>query len=120
MAQGGVKKIGKRSQAVSAKKEAILAAALAAGNTVLAKPAEQTPLIAAQGVAILLEAGVPPGVIQLLPGRGETVGAALTSDERVRGCSPAQPKSPRYCSAISPAAWMLRVARRRSSPKPAA
>jgi RHH-type proline utilization regulon transcriptional repressor/proline dehydrogenase/delta 1-pyrroline-5-carboxylate dehydrogenase len=36
-------------------------------------------------VAILLEAGVPPGVIQLLPGRGETVGAALTSDERVRG-----------------------------------
>lgn len=38
-----------------------------------------------QGVAILLEAGVPPGVIQLLPGRGETVGAALTSDERVRG-----------------------------------
>ena len=62
-----------------------IAAALAAGNTVLAKPAEQTPLIAAQGVAILLEAGVPPGVIQLLPGRGETVGAALTSDERVRG-----------------------------------
>ncbi|STT02655.1 proline dehydrogenase/delta-1-pyrroline-5-carboxylate dehydrogenase [Klebsiella pneumoniae] len=57
----------------------------AAGNSVLAKPAEQTPLIAAQGVAILLEAGVPPGVIQLLPGRGETVGAALTSDERVRG-----------------------------------
>lgn len=47
-----------------------IAAALAAGNSVLAKPAEQTPLIAAQGVAILLEAGVPPGVIQLLPGRG--------------------------------------------------
>lgn len=39
-----------------------IAAALAAGNTVLAKPAEQTPLIAAQGVAILLEAGVPPGL----------------------------------------------------------
>ena len=62
-----------------------IAAALAAGNTVLAKPAEQTPLIAAQGVAILLEAGVPPGVVQLLPGRGETVGARLTADERVRG-----------------------------------
>ncbi len=62
-----------------------IAAALAAGNSVLAKPAEQTPLIAAQGVAILLEAGVPPGVIQLLPGRGETVGAKLTADERVRG-----------------------------------
>ena len=37
-----------------------IAAALAAGNSVLAKPAEQTPLIAAQGIAILLEAGVPP------------------------------------------------------------
>ena len=62
-----------------------IAAALAAGNCVLAKPAEQTPLIAAQGVAILLEAGVPPGVVQLLPGRGETVGAQLTADSRVRG-----------------------------------
>ena len=62
-----------------------IAAALAAGNSVLAKPAEQTPLIAAQGIAILLEAGVPPGVVQLLPGQGETVGAQLTSDERVRG-----------------------------------
>ncbi|WJD48151.1 MULTISPECIES: trifunctional transcriptional regulator/proline dehydrogenase/L-glutamate gamma-semialdehyde dehydrogenase [unclassified Enterobacter] len=62
-----------------------IAAALAAGNCVLAKPAEQTPLIAAAGVAILLEAGVPPGVVQLLPGRGETVGAQLTADSRVRG-----------------------------------
>ena len=61
-----------------------IAAALAAGNSVLAKPAEQTPLIAAQGVNILLEAGVPAGVLQLLPGRGETVGAKLTGDERVR------------------------------------
>ncbi len=60
-------------------------AALAAGNTVLAKPAEQTPLIAAQAVRILLEAGVPAGAVQLLPGRGETVGAALITDERVRG-----------------------------------
>ena len=51
----------------------------------LAKPAEQTPLIAAQGINILLEAGVPAGVVQLLPGRGETVGAKLTSDNRVRG-----------------------------------
>ncbi|MEX9253006.1 trifunctional transcriptional regulator/proline dehydrogenase/L-glutamate gamma-semialdehyde dehydrogenase [Pseudenterobacter timonensis] len=62
-----------------------IAAALAAGNSVLAKPAEQTPLIAAQGVQILLEAGVPAGVVQLLPGRGETVGAKLTADTRVRG-----------------------------------
>ncbi|PYC27328.1 trifunctional transcriptional regulator/proline dehydrogenase/L-glutamate gamma-semialdehyde dehydrogenase [Aquipseudomonas alcaligenes] len=60
-------------------------AALAAGNTVLAKPAEQTPLIAAQAVRILLEAGVPAGAVQLLPGRGETVGARLVGDERVRG-----------------------------------
>jgi RHH-type transcriptional regulator, proline utilization regulon repressor / proline dehydrogenase / delta 1-pyrroline-5-carboxylate dehydrogenase len=62
-----------------------VAAALAAGNTVLAKPAEQTPLIAAQAVRILLEAGVPGGAVQLLPGRGETVGARLVGDERVRG-----------------------------------
>ena len=62
-----------------------VAAALAAGNTVLAKPAEQTPLIAAQVVRILLDAGVPSGAVQLLPGRGETVGAGLIGNERVRG-----------------------------------
>ena len=62
-----------------------IAAALAAGNTVLAKPAEQTPLIAAEGVRILLQAGIPEGVLQLLPGRGETVGATLVGDGRVRG-----------------------------------
>ena len=50
-----------------------VAAALAAGNSVIAKPAEQTPLIAAQAVALLREAGVPAGAVQLLPGRGETV-----------------------------------------------
>ena len=62
-----------------------VAAALAAGNPVLAKPAEQTPLIAAQAVRLLLEAGIPEGVLQLLPGRGETVGAGLVGDERVKG-----------------------------------
>ena len=62
-----------------------IAAALAAGNSVLAKPAEQTPLIAAQAVAIMHEAGVPRGALQLLPGDGETVGAQLTQDNRVRG-----------------------------------
>ena len=62
-----------------------IAAALAAGNSVLAKPAEQTPLIAARAVAILHEAGVPQGTLQLLPGAGETVGAQLTADRRVRG-----------------------------------
>ena len=61
-----------------------VAAALAAGNTVLAKPAEQTPLIAAQAVRLLREAGVPAGAVQLLPGTGETVGAALVADARTR------------------------------------
>jgi RHH-type proline utilization regulon transcriptional repressor/proline dehydrogenase/delta 1-pyrroline-5-carboxylate dehydrogenase len=60
-------------------------AALAAGNVVLAKPAEQTPLVAAAAVRLLHEAGVPRGALQLLPGRGETVGAALVGDARVQG-----------------------------------
>ena len=62
-----------------------VAAALAAGNPVLAKPAEQTPLIAAAAVRLLREAGVPAAAVQLLPGRGETVGAALVGDVRVKG-----------------------------------
>ncbi len=61
-----------------------VAAALAAGNPVLAKPAEETPLIAAQAVAILHEAGVPADVLQLLPGQGE-VGARLVGDARAQG-----------------------------------
>jgi RHH-type proline utilization regulon transcriptional repressor/proline dehydrogenase/delta 1-pyrroline-5-carboxylate dehydrogenase len=61
-----------------------VAAALAAGNPVLAKPAEETPLIAAQAVAILHAAGVPADALQLLPGQGE-VGARLVADPRVRG-----------------------------------
>ena len=62
-----------------------MAAALAAGNSVLAKPAEQTPLIAAQAVAFLHAAGVPRDALQFLPGRGEVVGARLVADARVRG-----------------------------------
>ncbi|WP_370241188.1 bifunctional proline dehydrogenase/L-glutamate gamma-semialdehyde dehydrogenase PutA [Pararhodobacter marinus] len=62
-----------------------IAGALAAGNAVLAKPAEQTPLIAAHAVALLHEAGVPRAVLQFLPGEGVEVGAALTSDPRVDG-----------------------------------
>ena len=62
-----------------------VAAALAAGNPVLAKPAEQTPLVAAEMVRLLRRAGVPRAVLQLVPGRGETVGAALVADARVRG-----------------------------------
>ncbi|WP_295074659.1 bifunctional proline dehydrogenase/L-glutamate gamma-semialdehyde dehydrogenase PutA [Tabrizicola sp.] len=61
-----------------------IGAALAAGNAVLAKPAEQTPLIATLAVDHLLAAGVPATALQLLPGDG-TVGAALTRDPRVSG-----------------------------------
>ncbi|MBI2731948.1 MAG: L-glutamate gamma-semialdehyde dehydrogenase, partial [Aquabacterium sp.] len=62
-----------------------IAAALAAGNTVLAKPAEQTPLIAAQAVRILHEAGIPVAALQMLPGTGDTVGAALVAHAAIRG-----------------------------------
>ncbi|WP_295980429.1 trifunctional transcriptional regulator/proline dehydrogenase/L-glutamate gamma-semialdehyde dehydrogenase [uncultured Variovorax sp.] len=62
-----------------------VAAALAAGNPVLAKPAEQTPLVAAEAVRVLWQAGIPRAAVQLLPGRGETVGAALVADARVQG-----------------------------------
>ena len=62
-----------------------VSAALAAGNAVVAKPAEQTPLVAAQAVRLLHEAGVPPQVLHLLPGDGPHVGALLVSDPRVSG-----------------------------------
>ncbi|WP_417239771.1 bifunctional proline dehydrogenase/L-glutamate gamma-semialdehyde dehydrogenase PutA [Celeribacter halophilus] len=62
-----------------------ISAALATGNAVLAKPAEQTPLMAAHAVALLHEAGVPRTALQLLTGDGPTVGAALTSDARIDG-----------------------------------
>ncbi len=62
-----------------------VAAALAAGNAVIAKPAEQTPLVAAAMVGLLHAAGVPGGALQLLPGDGESVGAPLVADARVRG-----------------------------------
>jgi RHH-type proline utilization regulon transcriptional repressor/proline dehydrogenase/delta 1-pyrroline-5-carboxylate dehydrogenase len=62
-----------------------VAAALVAGNVVLAKPAEQTPLIAHRAVELFHEAGTPRAALQLLPGRGEVVGAALTLDARVKG-----------------------------------
>jgi RHH-type proline utilization regulon transcriptional repressor/proline dehydrogenase/delta 1-pyrroline-5-carboxylate dehydrogenase len=62
-----------------------VAAAFAAGNAVLAKPAEQTPLVAFETVKILLEAGVPAEALAFLPGRGETVGARLVADARTCG-----------------------------------
>ena len=61
-----------------------VSAALVAGNAVVAKPAEQTPLIAAEAVRILHEAGVPPSALHLVPGDGK-VGAALVADARVAG-----------------------------------
>ena len=59
-------------------------AALVVGNTVVAKPAEQTPLIAALAVAMLHDAGVPPSALHLVPGDG-AVGASLVADPRVAG-----------------------------------
>ena len=62
-----------------------IAAALMAGNAVIAKPAEPTPVIAAYAIALLHQAGVPKAALQLLPGRGSVVGTAMTSDARVSG-----------------------------------
>ncbi|MBS0396994.1 MAG: aldehyde dehydrogenase family protein, partial [Proteobacteria bacterium] len=62
-----------------------VAAALAAGNAVVAKPAEQTPLVAALATELLHGAGVPGEVLQFLPGDGARVGARLTADARVAG-----------------------------------
>ena len=62
-----------------------VAAALATGNGVLAKPAEQTPAIALEAVRLLHECGVPADALQLLHGPGETVGAALVADPRIAG-----------------------------------
>ncbi|WBA10015.1 bifunctional proline dehydrogenase/L-glutamate gamma-semialdehyde dehydrogenase PutA [Salinivibrio kushneri] len=62
-----------------------VSAALVAGNTVVAKPAEQTSIIAYRAIELLLETGIPTGVIQLLPGSGPVVGAPLTEDSRIAG-----------------------------------
>jgi RHH-type proline utilization regulon transcriptional repressor/proline dehydrogenase/delta 1-pyrroline-5-carboxylate dehydrogenase len=62
-----------------------LAAALVTGNTVVAKPAEQTPAVASQAVALLHAAGIPAAALQLLHGSGETVGAALVAAPGVAG-----------------------------------
>ena len=62
-----------------------VAAALATGNVVIAKPAEQTCLIAARAVEIMHEAGIPAGALQLVPGDGPSVGAALVSNPCLAG-----------------------------------
>ncbi|QUS36175.1 bifunctional proline dehydrogenase/L-glutamate gamma-semialdehyde dehydrogenase PutA [Falsirhodobacter algicola] len=62
-----------------------IAAALMAGNAVIAKPAEATPLVADLAVRLLHEAGVPAAALQLVPGDGGVVGTALSSDPRIGG-----------------------------------
>ncbi|RBP53275.1 L-proline dehydrogenase /delta-1-pyrroline-5-carboxylate dehydrogenase [Arenicella xantha] len=62
-----------------------ISAALVAGNCVLAKPAEQTPLVAARAVELFLQAGCPPQALQLILGEGAFVGGLLTSDPRIQG-----------------------------------
>jgi len=62
-----------------------VAAALVAGNTVIAKPAHQTPLVAARVVRLLHEAGIPDKALHFLPGSGADVGMKLVGDERIAG-----------------------------------
>jgi RHH-type proline utilization regulon transcriptional repressor/proline dehydrogenase/delta 1-pyrroline-5-carboxylate dehydrogenase len=62
-----------------------VAAALAAGNTVIAKPAEQGTLVAARAIALLERAGIPPGALQFLPGDGRALGETLLPDSRIAG-----------------------------------
>lgn len=62
-----------------------VAASLVAGNCVIAKPAGQTPLIAAKAVSLFYEAGVPHSVLHLMPGSGSKIGNALIADERSSG-----------------------------------
>lgn len=62
-----------------------IAGALVGGNVVIAKPAEQTPLIAGRAIALMHQSGIPTGALQLLPGYGATVGKQLTSDPRIDG-----------------------------------
>lgn len=60
-------------------------AAVVAGNSVLAKPAEQTSLVASRCMELVYEAGIPRNVLQLLPGKGSEIGPLLTNDARVTG-----------------------------------
>lgn len=62
-----------------------MTAALAAGNTVVAKPSDQTTLIAALAVKLLHQAGIPNDVLQLMPGRSRVIGNVLVADPRVKG-----------------------------------
>ena len=77
-------------------------AALAAGNAVVAKPAEQTPLVAALAVALLHEAGVPPSALHLVPGDGRSVPASSPTAASPASPSPARPRSAASSIARSP------------------
>ena len=71
-----------------------LAPALATGNTVVLKPAEQTPLTALRVAELIAEAGFPDGVVNILPGYGPTAGAAIAATwTSIRSLSPDPPKS---------------------------
>jgi RHH-type transcriptional regulator, proline utilization regulon repressor / proline dehydrogenase / delta 1-pyrroline-5-carboxylate dehydrogenase len=85
-----------------------LAAALAAGNTVLAKPAEQAVLTAARAVGLLSAAGVPDGALQFLPGRGAVIGDALLGDERIAGVA--------FTGSVETARHIARALARRDGP----
>ena len=62
-----------------------VSAALAAGNSVIAKPAEQTPIVAAEMVRLLHASGIPGDVLHFVPGRGSRIGPVLTGDPRIAG-----------------------------------
>lgn len=62
-----------------------VAAALAAGNSVIAKPANPTPLVAYQAIQLLLQAGIPAEVLHFLPGGGRSLGAVINTDPRIKG-----------------------------------
>ncbi|MDQ1237498.1 MAG: trifunctional transcriptional regulator/proline dehydrogenase dehydrogenase/L-glutamate gamma-semialdehyde [Wigglesworthia glossinidia] len=62
-----------------------ISAALASGNSVIAKPAEQTPIVAYEAVKLMLNSGIPKTVLQFLPGSGKVIGEALSKDSRING-----------------------------------
>jgi RHH-type proline utilization regulon transcriptional repressor/proline dehydrogenase/delta 1-pyrroline-5-carboxylate dehydrogenase len=85
-----------------------VAAALAAGNAVLAKPAEQTTLVAARATALLLEAGVPTDVLHFIPGDGATTGAHAVADPRIAGVA--------FTGSTETARWINRALAAREGP----